>query len=202
MKLLFLDTETTGVDPLKNGVVQIAGIVDIDGEVVEEFELKCRPFPGQTYTMEALKVIEKTIDELKAYPDPRETFNTLLKIFQKYIDRYNKNDKFNLVGQCPRFDYDMLDAWFKNNGERYFYAYIQYHLIDLVAATALFRAAGKIQVPNMKLETMSKYFGIPHKAHDALEDIRVTRKIFYQYVDLVKQIQMPAAATLKEESVS
>lgn len=191
MKLIFIDTETTGTDPVKNGIVQIAGIIEIDGVVVEEFNLKCRPFEGQTYTAKALEVIGKSVEEIKEYPDPREAYRTLIKIFDKHINRYDKNDKFHMVGQNTKFDYDFLTEFFRMNMNKFFYAYVAYHLIDLIQATALFSVAGKMKLQNMKLQTVADYFGIKFGAHDALEDIRTTREIFYRFTDLIKTIDMP-----------
>jgi len=195
MKMLFIDLETTGTVPGKHGVVQIAGIIEIEGKVAEEFELKCRPFPGEVADPAALRVIGKTADEIRAYPEPRLAFEKLKGIFQKYVDRYDKTDKLNMVGQNPKFDYDFLTSFFQKNGDQYLYAYIKFHLIDLIAATALFQSAGKMTVPNMKLETVAGYFGIEHKAHDALEDIRITRQLYHTYADLIKQIKMPEAGS-------
>lgn len=188
MKLLFLDAETTGVDNTKNGIIQIAGIVEIDGEVKEEFNMTCRPFPGQAVSPDALKVTGKTMDEIRAYPEPQTTYRDIVAILDRYIDRYNKTDKFYMVGQNTKFDYDFMTAWFKNNGNPYFYAYVAYHLIDVIQATALFTVAGHFKLENMKLATVAKHFGIPLKAHDAMNDIRATREIFYRYVDLLKQL--------------
>ena len=36
---------------------------------------------------------------------------------------------------------------------------------------------GTIKVKNHKLETMCNYYNIPIAAHDAIEDIRATRKL-------------------------
>lgn len=33
MKILWIDTETTGLDPDKHGIIQLAMIVDIDGQI-------------------------------------------------------------------------------------------------------------------------------------------------------------------------
>lgn len=190
MKLLFIDTETTGLDPIQNAVIQIAGIVEIDGVVKEEFNLLARPFPGELYSNEALNVTGRSIEEIKGFPYPADTFRTLMGIFEKYINRYDKRDKFHMVGQNPKFDYDFLARWFVKNGNRYFYAYVQYHLIDLIVASTLFKLAGLINVPDAKLGTMSKHFGIAHDAHDALGDIKVTRELFYKYIEFMKQIKV------------
>ena len=96
-----------------------------------------------------------------------------------------------MVGQNPSFDYNFLTKFFQKNGNQFLYAYIQYYLIDLIAAAALFQSAGKIKVPNMRLETMADYFGIKLKAHDAAEDVRATRELYHAYVNLIRQINMP-----------
>ena len=188
MKLLFLDTETTGVDNTKNGIIQIAGIVEIDGAVKEGIQHDVPAVSGQAVSPDALKVTGKTMDEIRAYPEPQAAYRDLVAILDRYIDRYDKTDKFYMVGQNTKFDYDFLTAWFKNNGNPYFYAYVAYHLIDLIQATALFTVAGHFKLENMKLATVAKHFGIPLKAHDAMNDIRATREIFYRYVDLLKQL--------------
>jgi len=188
MKLLFLDLETTGTDPVRNGIVQISGIIEIDGESREEFDFHLRPMPGKFFTYEALQVIGKTKEEILAFPDPVETYQKVVKLFEKYINRYNKRDKLHLVGQNPRFDYDFMTAFFNDNRNPYFYAYVKYHLIDLVALTAAFSLAGIVKTPDMKLKTIADYFGIKLDAHDSKEDIRATREIFYRYVELLKNL--------------
>lgn len=186
MKTAYIDLETSGLDPKKNGVIQIAGLIDIDGEIKEEFNFKCRPFAGQLCSPEALKLHNLTVEQIREYPDPTMTYSQLLKIFDKYIDRYNKEDKFYMVGQNPKFDYDFLTEWFKNNGNQYFYAYVNYALVDLVAATVLMKIAGIINPENMKLGTLAKSFGMEFDAHDAMADIKMTRTIFYKYVEMIK----------------
>ena len=42
MKILYLDTETTGITA-NSAVIQFAGIIEIDGEVKEEFNIRCKP---------------------------------------------------------------------------------------------------------------------------------------------------------------
>ena len=186
MKLLFLDTETTGLDPSKNGIIQIAGMVEIDGEIRGEFDFKCQPFPGQVVAEEALKVTGKTMEEIKAYPPPQEAYRSFCAILDAHVDKYNKADKFYMVGQNTKFDYDFMTAWFKNCGNPYFYGYVAYHLIDVIQATAIFTVAGHFKLPNMRLATVAEHFGIPLKAHDALEDIRATRQVFYKYAEIIK----------------
>jgi DNA polymerase-3 subunit epsilon len=41
-KLLYLDLETTGLDPKTNSIHEIGAIVEIDGFVAGEFEIKLK----------------------------------------------------------------------------------------------------------------------------------------------------------------
>lgn len=45
MKLLFFDLETTGVNPGKNGIHQISGMIEIDGVEKEHFNFHVQPNP-------------------------------------------------------------------------------------------------------------------------------------------------------------
>jgi len=186
MKLLHIDLETSGLDPEKHGVVQIAGIIDIDGEVKETFDIKTQLFQGQLVSREALGITGLTLEQIRQYQDPQSAYRHLYTTLDKYVDRYDKADKFYMVGQNPQFDYQFLDKFFRNAGDQYLYGYIFYQRIDLIAISALFQVAGMLKVKNLKLETVAKAHGIEYKKHDALADITTTREIFYRYADAVK----------------
>ena len=186
MKLLYLDTETTGFDPQKNGLIQISGIIEIDGVVKEKFDLKCKPFPGQRVTQGALKINNMTIEQIRSFPQAASVYKKLERIFDCYIDRYNKADKFYLIGQNVKFDYDFHDAWFRNNGNTFLNAHIFYGKVDLLAVTTVFKMAGKINPENARLETLAKFFGVELTAHDALSDITATREIFLRFISMAK----------------
>ena len=43
-KILWLDVETTGLDPNRNGLIQLAILMDIDGELVDKIQINIQPF--------------------------------------------------------------------------------------------------------------------------------------------------------------
>ena len=55
-KLIFIDVETTGVNPDCNGLTQISGCVQVDDEVAESFDYFVRPFPQDVIENSALEV--------------------------------------------------------------------------------------------------------------------------------------------------
>jgi len=191
MKLIFLDCETTGLDPATNAMIQVAGIVEIDGEVVEEFYINCRPLKGDFINADALAVNGVTMEDLRGYPSGSESLVSLKRIFDKYIDKYNKKDKFYLVAQNAQFDYDFLKFFFVKHNDHYFGSYIHYHKIDLIAITTVMKLAGVLDVPNMKLATIMEKLGLGKQTHDALDDVRALRKVFQIYLSWVKRAVPP-----------
>ena len=44
MKVCWIDTETTGLDPEENGLLQVAYIIEENGHIIAEDNLKIKPF--------------------------------------------------------------------------------------------------------------------------------------------------------------
>ena len=53
---IFYDVETTGENPNKHSIHQVAGLIEVDDQVVEEFNIHSRPHPKAAIEPEALKV--------------------------------------------------------------------------------------------------------------------------------------------------
>ena len=77
MKLLFFDLETTGTLVNKHGIHQISGMVVIDGEVKETFNLHVQPNPQALIEPAALEVGGVTEAQIKAYPPMGVIYNQL-----------------------------------------------------------------------------------------------------------------------------
>lgn len=182
MKVLYFDVETTGLDPVKNDVIQIAGIIEIGNEVKMDFCMNCQPFSYDNITQEALDINGYTIEQIKTFDSPGAVYRKLIGIFEKYIDRFDKSDKFYPAGQNVRFDVDFLKQFFIKNDDKYYGSWLNYHYVDLLYLAAVLKYAGKIDVENLKLETIAEYFGFKFKAHDALADITTTRLILKQII--------------------
>lgn len=200
MKLLYLDTETGGLDCKLNPILQISGIIEIIDEHSEsikalqsstfEFDLKLRPHHSAVISPEAMRVNGLDPERLHD-PDrlePIEAYKKLKSIFLTYIDKYDKTDKFYLVGQNVHFDYGFLLELWNRQGDNYLGSFIHYHKIDLIALTAALRLAGRfsLDLPSMKLSALCAYFGMAEQTHDSLSDIRQTREIFGKYVQFLR----------------
>lgn len=67
MKRCYIDVETTGTNPAKHGIIQLAGKIVIDGVEKNSFDFKMKPFPGQEVEEEALKVTGTTREMIEGY---------------------------------------------------------------------------------------------------------------------------------------
>jgi len=185
-KVLYLDLETTGTDANNNAIIQIAGIIEINGEVKDEFDFHIKPFVGAEVKLDAIAINGQTLESLATYPDGIIVKKQVTDLFGKYIDSYKKNkginDKFQFVGWNGDFDFQFLSKFWERNNDKYLGSYIHYyHRLDTQKILNALWAMGKIEIENTKLETIAAYFGISlTNAHDALGDVRATREITLQ----------------------
>lgn len=179
-KLLHLDVETTGLYAPGAGLIQVAGIVEIDGEEVETFNLRCRPFPGDMLNRDALQVIGKTREELAALPDPADTFRELLDVLDRHVDRFDKADKFFMVAYNASFDNEHLRAWWKKCGGEYFGAYFWTPPLCVMTLAGIALRPSRPDLPNFKLATVAQAMRITAEGdpHDALTDVRLSAGIW------------------------
>ena len=181
MKVLYFDTETTGLNPFVNEIFQFAAIVEIDGEVKEEVNLKCRPLNTGAIEQSALDVTGMTLEKLNAFPPPHLMVGEIQALFDRHIDKYDKTDKFYPCGHNVVFDLNFLNNLFMKNGQKYGTgSYQNWRALDTRVMANLACFDGKLDVENVKLETLCKHFGIEIQAHDALSDIRATRELFFK----------------------
>ena len=176
-KIFHFDTETTGLEPNENDIIQLAFIIEINGKIEEEFSFDVQPFNWENINQDALSVNKKTIEILKGYPPPSDVYQQLIRILSVYIDKYDRNDKFQPAGYNVRFDIDFFKSFFQKNGDSFFGSYFNYKAIDPLAVLYFLDGLGFINLPNYKLETVCEYFGIQIDAHDALSDIKANKKL-------------------------
>lgn len=182
MKLFFFDLETTGVNPAKNGIHQISGEIVIDGEVKESFDFKVQPNPLCQIEDEALAVAGVTKDQVLRYTPMFITYGELVKMLGKYVDKFNKTDKFFLVGyNNASFDNQFLRGFFLQNKDNYFGSWFWSNSFDVMVLATPFLASKRYQMENFKLSTVAATLGIvveEEKLHDASYDIYLTKSIF------------------------
>ena len=183
MKLFYFDVETTGLSAIKNAIHQLSFIIEIDGVEKKRYNYNIKPFEGAEINEDALKVSnvskEQIINNELSY---KEAFNKLKTVLSYYVDKFNKKDKFFLVGyNNASFDNHFLRALFLQNGDAYFGSFFWSIPIDVFILASFARMKGRSEMPSFKLKDTATSFGIDvdkTKLHDAMYDIELTREIF------------------------
>lgn len=190
MKILFIDTETTGLSFQKSGLTQLSGIVRIDKKDVETFNFFIKPFKGAEINKKALEVQGKTLEDFKdkKYISEENAYFYFKTILDKYVNKYDKNDKFIIAGYNVKFDIDMLQSFFKRQNDSYLFSYINSSILDPLPCIGMLQLCGLLpELENNKLETWCKYFGIEFSAHDSMEDILATEKLIFKIAQLLRK---------------
>ena len=182
MKLLFFDLETTGTNPGRNGIHQISGQIVIDGKHVQDFDFHVQPNPKAVIEDAALQVGGVTREQILAYPPMEQVYKEFVAMLGKYVDKYDKKDKFFLVGyNNAAFDNQFLRGFFLQNGDNYFGSWFWSNSIDVMVLASAYLADRRADMENFKLSTVAKSLGVSvsdDSLHNALYDIELTRAVY------------------------
>lgn len=188
-KACFIDVETTGLDPVKNGILQIAGQIEIDGKMEERFNIECRPFDDDEVNAAALAVNGIELDSLKDRQDPREAFSKLKRILSRYVAPYDSTDKFWFFAYNAPFDSGFMREFFNKNGDKYYGSWFWTPAMDLMVLAAACLINERPSMPNFKLATVAKHLGVEvaeASLHDAMYDVLLMRQVFAAVTDPAK----------------
>lgn len=172
-KILAFDDETSGIGE-KFGLQQLAGIIYVDSKKVDQFNFRIKLLPEDLIDKKAIEVHGLDPEEGE---EPRKVLRDFLNICYKYVDQYDKNDKFTPLGYNCHFDLDHTNIWLNKLGFKYFGGIQNWNALDPLPVLKILRYLGVIDLADLKLGTICNYFEIPIKAHDALSDIEATVKL-------------------------
>lgn len=190
MKIFYFDLETTGVNHWQHSIHQIAGIIEIDGEEVERFEINLQPNAKAKIEPEALEVSNKTVEEVMANEHTfREAYDLLTGILGKYVNKFDKKDKFFTCGyNNSGFDDKFLRAFFVQNGDNFYGSWFWSHALDVIVLAGAYLARERPGMINFKLKTVAAQLGIEideARLHDAVYDVEITKQI----LDIINPIR-------------
>lgn len=191
MKFLFLDTETTGINPDINGLVEIAAEYHVDGKKVSQWNSKM--FAKQQspiVNLQALKVNKHSIKGLHSLPDEA----VALAEFCEWVLGLDTKDLI-IVGHNIQFDINFIKAALKKYGVEGFELISSTKTIDTVGLARVLMYAGKLDlgavtsVHGANVGNLARALGVDlsnRTLHTATDDIAVTAEIYYKMVALIK----------------
>lgn len=187
MKVFWFDTETSGIDPNRHGIISLAYAIEIDGQFPEHGKLfsNCT---GKEIEDGALKVNGFTREEIAAFPPPIEMYRSLTILFEKYVDKYDKNDKWIAGGYNVNFDVGFLHQLWLDCNDNYFGSWFAFSVIDPIQIIRFLQYAGYDFPTSAKLSVIAEHLGIDNSnAHDALSDIRMTIQVVRKIQKLIEE---------------
>jgi DNA polymerase III subunit alpha len=188
---LWLDSETTGLDPIKNDIIQFACIPVIAGkEQVKHFNEYCQPLNWLEIDDKALSVNGIKRQDLNSFQKPVEMIEKLIVYLKQF------NCKFTIAGYNVSFDKDFIASTFKKVGkEKEYFELFNGDVRDTYKRAKVLKT--QLNAQNLKLESLANHFNIPIKAHDALSDIKATILLDKKLSDLMGEIETFSIDTYK-----
>lgn len=184
IKRFYFDLETSGLNPVRNGILQMALILEINDVIKEKHTFFIKPFKDDVIDPEATAIhgLDPTDGR---FEEPEIVFKRLVAILDKYIDKYDTKDKAFMVGyNCQSFDKQFLYEWFVKNGNKFMFSYFYPETLDVFVLMGYAAQKQRHLLGDGKLVTYAKSVGIDvdeSKLHDAMFDTNLTYKLFKLY---------------------
>lgn len=189
MKVIWLDTETTGLDPVRHDIWQLAYILTDNGKEVYRHVLECQPFTPWTadhaalavgITIQGRPILEIAKLNYVGFMKPWSAIDRFIGDLQRMIDRYDKNDKAAIGGYNVVFDLNFLTWWTKKAlHERGLGSYTDYTVLDAAPMVRLMRHTGFLQIESARLGVVCQHYDVTlGTAHNAMADAEAAMQVF------------------------
>jgi DNA polymerase III epsilon subunit-like protein len=182
-RYIFIDTETTGLDPEVNDVIEIAMLVyDEDNEIAR---LSTKLSASGIIDLEALKVNKAQIADVQASDEG--VYNVRQAIVQnvaQFLVDYMTPKTF-VIGHNVQFDYAFLDSLFKEHGIDLSRLVSPRHLLDTQQIAKFLHDSGELDLKNFRMITLwNELFEgegeYEDNAHSAIKDAIMVKDIYFK----------------------
>lgn len=181
--MVIFDVESTGVDVTEDEIIQIAAIkINNKGEIIDTFEKFIRPNKpvGKSYNVHGFS------DKFLQSNGERKE-----KVLKEFMD-FSK--ELLIIGHNVQYDISILSSEFERlNIKRPKFKGV-YDTLDIYRRFYP-------NLPNHKLDTLSKLFPVNHKpSHNALDDVKATAYLLiYAINEKIKNTSMERVAIMKND---
>lgn len=183
-RLLFIDTETGGLNPDRHSLLSIALVVWEDMEIIDSQELLIND-GHLLVTEEALSINKIDIKKHKEIAIPSS--QAIEKITLFISKHFPYQGKITLAGHNVHFDANFLKAFLSKN-DKDFNTCFSHRFIDTSSILYYLYITGIIEQKAISSDEAFKLFEIQVEGrHTALGDAMATTKLFNQLIDLAKK---------------
>lgn len=184
MRLLFIDTETGGLNPREDALLSVGLVVWEDGKVLASRDWKIKS-GDKNYCISALNINNIDIKEHNSVACEPEV--AAFEIIE-FIDEWFPTKAATLAGHNVSFDRDFLQTLIEEYTCHEFGAMISHRLCDTMSILNFIVACGKLPPEVLSSDGAFKYFGIAIKdRHTALGDAEGTVHLFNKLSEFLKR---------------
>lgn len=182
-RLLFIDTETGGLNPNKHSLLSLAMVVWEDMEIIATEELLIND--GKlSVTDEALSI--NKIDIGKHKKSAISSSLAIEKILLFISRHFPHQRKITLAGHNVQFDVNFLKIFFSQNNEN-FSKFFSHRIIDTSSILYYLYLAGHLKHKAISSDEAFDLFEIKVEGrHTAIGDAIATAKLFTRLISLTK----------------
>ena len=183
-RLLFIDTETGGLDPDRHSLLSLGMVVWEDGRIIGSEELLIND-GILSVTEEALSINRIDIEEHKLSAiSPLKAVDEMLAFTGRH---FPGQAKITLAGHNVHFDTGFLKRLFSQN-DRDFNRYFSHRVIDTSSILHYLYLAGRIKQKAVSSGDAFELFGIEVRGrHTALGDAMATAELFTKLLSVIEQ---------------
>lgn len=184
--LLFIDTETGGLDPRKHSLLSVGLVVGDAQGVANSLEILIRHEP---YVVSAGGMKVNRID-LVAHAAAALEPDMALGVMNVFLDQHFPHlcKPIILAGHNVGFDQAFLGAFLDGMGH-HLEPRFSHRVVDTHSLAAALRDAGKLPIENLSSTALFDHFGIlvpEDKRHTALGDALGTFELYWKLVELMR----------------
>lgn len=185
-----IDTETTGLDFVKNDVIEVS-ILRLSNDEQKTWFMK--PLQPENIEASALRINGYKLEDLchqtkygkDTFLDP---YKCIVEIENWLLEDNMPAENRIIVGQNPSFDKNMLEyLWRKCEAQDSFP--FGRRLIDTMQFEVFMDLAQDTKSDSYSLNSIIKKYGIKNdKAHTAAADVKATKEVFIKQIEVIKKL--------------
>jgi len=184
--MLFLDTETGGLEPRRHSLLSLGLVVGEGPRVVNSLEILVRhePYVVSAGGMKVNRI--NLVEHFEAALEPP----VALAVLDVFLDQHFPHlcKPIVLAGHNVGFDQAFLAAFLEGQG-RALEPRFSHRLVDTHSLAAGLRDAGRLPLANLSSTALFAHFDIEvpeEKRHTALGDALATFALYWKLVDLMR----------------
>lgn len=182
-RVVVIDVETGGLDDREHSILTLGAAIWTDGVVDSEtFHMHILE-EELSVTPEALKVNGITQEQINQGMTP----GFVVSAFEQWLHGKGIYGRATLGGHnIAGFDMGFMKRLYKLAGKKLPF---DYHVLDTMSVALLLKFAGRLPVPNVRLDTLCSHFGIKIREggtagkHRSDEDAVATAKLLTELMD-------------------